>query len=77
MSNRRYNANTRLDPSMKRQVDGLRRNDPEARRHFEAVREDQLRDHPPLHGEDHTPAQRANATQMANKAVALEFLGWP
>jgi hypothetical protein len=77
MSDRRYNANTSLDPLIRRQVDELKLNNSEARRHFESVREDQLRDHPPLDGAHHTPAQRANATQMANKAVAMKFLGWP
>ena len=77
MSGRRFNADTPLDPETKRKVEELKRDDPEALEHFEQVRERQLRDHPPIEGADHRPAQRANATQMSNKAVAMKFLGWP
>jgi hypothetical protein len=67
-----------IRPSIPRRskVEELKRDDAEALEHFEQVREKQLRDHPPIEGADHTPAQRANATQMGNKAVAMKFLGW-
>ena len=87
---RRFNANLRLDPQVRHMVDELKRTDPEARAYFEYVRRTQLREHPPLDGEDYEAAQRANATQMANKAVAMGFspgrsraprrkqhVGWP
>ena len=77
MADRRFNADIRLDSETRRKVDELKRGDPNARRHFENVREAQLRDHPPVQGTEHSPAQRANATQMADKAVAIDFLGWP
>ncbi len=77
MSGRRVNVDTLLDPQTKRKVEQLKRDDPEAREHFEQVRARQLHDHPPIEGPDHRPAQRANATQMGSKAVAMKFLGWP
>jgi hypothetical protein len=77
MSAGRFNANLPLDAQTRRRVADLRRNNPEASKHFERVRHEQLRDHPPADSADHTPAQRANATEMANKAVAMRFLGWP
>jgi hypothetical protein len=77
MSARRLNADMPLGAETKRRLEELKRNDPEAREHFEQAREKQLRSHPPIVGGDHTPAQKANATQMSNKAVAMRFLGWP
>jgi hypothetical protein len=77
MPGRRFNAGTPLDAETKRKVEELKRGDSDARAHFEQVRENQLQDHLPREGGDHTPAQRANATQMANKSVAMTFLGWP
>jgi hypothetical protein len=77
VAERRFNANTPLGGETRRMVEQLKRSDPQAREHFERVREQQLRDHPPIEGGDHTPAQKANATQMANKAVAIRFLAWP
>jgi hypothetical protein len=77
MSGRRFHADTPLDAETKRKVEELKRHDPGALEHFEQVRERQLRDHPPIEGGAHTPAQKANATQMGNKAVAMKFLRWP
>ncbi len=77
MSRRRFNADTPLPLETRRKVEELKRSDSDALKHFEHVRENQLREHPPLHGGDHTPAQEANATQMGNKALAIKFLGWP
>jgi len=78
MSRRRFNADTPLDAETRRKVEEFKRDSPDARELFERIRADQLRDHPPIdHGGDHTPAQKANATQMANKAVAMSFLDWP
>jgi hypothetical protein len=73
----RFNADTPLDAATKRKVEELKRLDSEAKKHFERVREQQLRDHPPIDAAQHTPAQKANATQMGNKAVAMRFLRWP
>lgn len=77
MARRRFNADTPLDRESRIRVEQLRRTDPDARAFFELVRERQLDEHPPRDVRGHTPAQRANATQMANKAVAMRFLGWP
>jgi hypothetical protein len=77
MSGRRFHADTPLGAETKRRVEELKRHDPEAREHFEQARETQLQNHPPIEGGNHTPAQKANATQMANKAVAMRFLSWP
>jgi hypothetical protein len=77
MSARRFNADTPWVPRRSAGFEELKRNDPEAREHFEQAREKQLRSHPPIEGGDHTPAQKANATQMANKLVAMRFLDWP
>jgi hypothetical protein len=77
MSGRRFNADTPLDAQTKRKIEELKRDNSGALEHFEHVREKQLRDHPPIEGAAHTPAQKANASQMGNKAVAMKFLGWP
>jgi hypothetical protein len=77
MPERRYNADMPLGAQVRRKVDELKRIDSAAREHFELVRERQLAEHPPRGGVGHTPAQKANATQMANKAVAIAFLNWP
>lgn len=77
MPARRFNADKPLPPGIRASVEQLKREQRDARRHFMNVREQQLKEHRPRDGDDHTPAQRANATQMANKAVAMRFLGWP
>lgn len=77
MSQRRFNADTPLGRESRIRVEQLRRTNPDARALFELVRERQLDEHPPRDVRGHTPAQRANATQMANKAVAMRFLDWP
>ncbi len=77
MAGRRFNANIPLGPQARREVEQLKRTNPEARAVFERVRDQQLTEHAPLDGTEHTPAQRANATQMGNKAVAMTFLRWP
>lgn len=77
MPHRRFNADTPLDRESRIHVEQLKRTDPDARACFERVREQQLSDHPARDGGQHTPAQLANATQMANKAVAMRFLDWP
>lgn len=77
MSQRRFNADTPLDREFRIRVEQLRRTNPDALAFFELVRERQLDEHPPRDVRGHTPAQRANATQMANKAVAMRFLDWP
>ena len=77
MASRRFNANIPLGPHVRRKVEQLKRTEPEARALFERVRDQQLAEHGPLDETEHTPAQRANGTQMGNKAVATTFLDWP
>jgi hypothetical protein len=74
---RRFHADTPLDHATRQTIESLKRTDPAARARFAAVRDEQLRQHPGLNDGEHTAAQRANATQMANKVVAIEFLDWP
>jgi hypothetical protein len=70
-------AHHALDADTRRKVQDLKRNDRDALLHFERIRDKQLQEHPPRDSAFHTPAQKANAMQMANKAVATAFLGWP
>jgi hypothetical protein len=74
---RRFNANQRLDSNTRARVESRKRDDPAARAYYERVRENQLEQHPPVEDGEHSPAQRANASQMANKALAMRYFNWP